>query len=703
MERSRQSLKQPTRRRRNNLLLALHHSTHVPILLLALTTLAFLNTCIQFTHAFAFSLVPRSRMGVSVNVPIGPRNKYDTTYAPPAAYAHTTSTSRRQGDDRVSNIPSKGRRHGRGDHWRGLTKSTSSFRLISQQIRSSPLHPQMEKKLLLAPPLMFSSISFVLHSFRHGSGEHEHGEDRRRSTYVNSKAANKGNADKNRKRGQQVYFRLWEKVRNIVQRRPKQKIQWEWEPRPLPIENGDDNGNSSGNSSAIVDITNSNSTKEEESNGASDDTSKKRRGSISSNPIKRRNISISQKLQKKSQSPGIQKAVKGFVRFVTLAILVTVIAPFMRLDEDEYGDITGVSFKTAHQIGGNNGVALNPPFQKGKDGGVVKEEHQKNEMGGDDGGMGHDGEGSNSASGEDLQIDFDKSPGDGQKFDSMEKELALGVEENPLGGLRGEEDSNPSNSNSAIAEEDEGADSTIPGSKALASPTPSRVEQKLQPKSPPNAIYRTTMGYVAEAVAKTGPAVIRIDTETDIERAVHMGERVDGSQPGHDQRSGGDRDEMDDGIPDRLKFIQQGQGSGVIFCKEGLVLTNAHVVQGASRVTVTLTDGRRFRAEVKGTDDIVDIAVLKILFENDNGSENALPVAEFGDSDELQVGQFVVAVGSPGGLDNTVTMGIISGLKRSSEVVGLMHKKVDFIQTDAGECCTFRFSFLFSLSPKTLV
>ena len=76
------------------------------------------------------------------------------------------------------------------------------------------------------------------------------------------------------------------------------------------------------------------------------------------------------------------------------------------------------------------------------------------------------------------------------------------------------------------------------------------------------------------------------------------------------------------------------------------------------------------------------------LFENGNENikENPLPVAEFGDSDELQVGQFVVAVGSPGGLDNTVTMGIISGLKRSSEVVGLMHKKVDFIQTDAGKC-----------------
>jgi S1-C subfamily serine protease len=219
-------------------------------------------------------------------------------------------------------------------------------------------------------------------------------------------------------------------------------------------------------------------------------------------------------------------------------------------------------------------------------------------------------------------------------------------------------------------------------------------------------VYRTSaMGYVAEAVAKVGPAVIRIDTETDIERAVQVGQRLRSEEnesiKGWSKNKKNSKDDdgqqyeegMLDSIPDRMKFIQQGQGSGIIFCKEGLVLTNAHVVQGASRVTVTLTDGRRFRAEVRGVDEIVDIAVLKILPpENGNGDEVdgltfqqqvPLPVAEFGDSDELQVGQFVVAVGSPGGLDNTVTMGIISGLKRSSEVVGLVHKKVDFIQTDA--------------------
>jgi S1-C subfamily serine protease len=80
-----------------------------------------------------------------------------------------------------------------------------------------------------------------------------------------------------------------------------------------------------------------------------------------------------------------------------------------------------------------------------------------------------------------------------------------------------------------------------------------------------------------------------------------------------------------------------------------------------------------------GTDEIVDIAVLKIM--NGDGPMADLPIAELGDSDALSVGKIVIAVGSPGGLDNTVTMGIVSGLERSSAMVGIPHKKVDYIQT----------------------
>ena len=100
---------------------------------------------------------------------------------------------------------------------------------------------------------------------------------------------------------------------------------------------------------------------------------------------------------------------------------------------------------------------------------------------------------------------------------------------------------------------------------------------------------------------------------------------------------------------------------------------------------VTLTDGRVYSCEVTGTDDIVDIAVLKIITPDDFPltSNLNLPVAELGDSDQLKVGKIVVAVGSPGGLDNTVTMGIVSGRERSSMMVGVPHKLVNYIQTDA--------------------
>lgn len=86
-----------------------------------------------------------------------------------------------------------------------------------------------------------------------------------------------------------------------------------------------------------------------------------------------------------------------------------------------------------------------------------------------------------------------------------------------------------------------------------------------------------------------------------------------------------------------------------------------------------------YSCKVMGTDEIVDIAVLKIIPE-EGPSLSKLPVAQLGNSDQLSVGKIVIAVGSPGGLDNTVTMGIISGLERSSMMVGIPHKKVDYIQ-----------------------
>jgi S1-C subfamily serine protease len=100
------------------------------------------------------------------------------------------------------------------------------------------------------------------------------------------------------------------------------------------------------------------------------------------------------------------------------------------------------------------------------------------------------------------------------------------------------------------------------------------------------------------------------------------------------------------------------------------------VVAEADRVTVTLKDGRNFEGKVQGVDPVTDLAVVKI-------SDKNLPIAALGDSDQVQVGDWAIAVGNPLGLDNTVTLGIISTLHRSSAQVGIPDKRLEFIQTDA--------------------
>ncbi len=124
-------------------------------------------------------------------------------------------------------------------------------------------------------------------------------------------------------------------------------------------------------------------------------------------------------------------------------------------------------------------------------------------------------------------------------------------------------------------------------------------------------------------------------------------------------------------VPDRTPM--RGMGSGVIIDEDGKVLTNNHVVQGADRVKVTLADGRSFDAKVLGRDSKSDVAVLQI-------DANHLPAAKLGDSDAVEVGESVLAIGNPFELNQTVTAGIVSAKGRSS--VGLAEYE-DFIQTDA--------------------
>lgn len=181
-------------------------------------------------------------------------------------------------------------------------------------------------------------------------------------------------------------------------------------------------------------------------------------------------------------------------------------------------------------------------------------------------------------------------------------------------------------------------------------------------------ITASPASFVADAVAKTGPAVVRIDTETVVTR------RVD---PIFDDPFFRDFFGASMPVPPREERIV-GQGSGFIVDGDGIILTNAHVVDNASKVVVTLKDGRTFDGEVRGTDEVTDLAVVKIQTQGEK-----LPVASLGASHDLQVGDWAIAVGNPVGLDNTVTLGIISTLGRSAAQAGIPDKRVEFIQTDA--------------------
>lgn len=173
--------------------------------------------------------------------------------------------------------------------------------------------------------------------------------------------------------------------------------------------------------------------------------------------------------------------------------------------------------------------------------------------------------------------------------------------------------------------------------------------------------------FVAAAVDRVGTAVVRIDTERTITRQPDPML----SDPFF-RRFFGDSIYPQGGYEERL----QGQGSGFIVNSDGTILTNAHVVADADRVTVLLKDGRRLEGTVRGVDEVTDLAVVKV-------NEAGLPVASLADSDQVQVGDWAIAVGNPFGLDNTVTLGIVSTLNRSSALAGIPDKRLDFIQTDA--------------------
>ncbi len=122
-----------------------------------------------------------------------------------------------------------------------------------------------------------------------------------------------------------------------------------------------------------------------------------------------------------------------------------------------------------------------------------------------------------------------------------------------------------------------------------------------------------------------------------------------------------------------VKRKQMGEGSGVIVDAKGYILTNYHVVAGAEKITIHLFDGRELKGTVRGTDSRTDLAVVHV-------EATDLPMATLGDSDKIQVGEWAIAVGSPFGLEETVTVGVISAKGRSGLGTGAYE---DFLQTDA--------------------
>ena len=176
--------------------------------------------------------------------------------------------------------------------------------------------------------------------------------------------------------------------------------------------------------------------------------------------------------------------------------------------------------------------------------------------------------------------------------------------------------------------------------------------------------------FIAAAVNRVGPSVVRIDASRTVSDSANPLERR------LFRRFFGD--ELPEGLqsPQLPERYEQGTGSGFILSADGQLLTNAHVIEGADTVDVTLKDGRTFTGEVVGTDSVTDVAVIKI-------EATDLPIAPLGTAENLLPGQWAIAIGNPLGLDNTVTAGIISALDRTSDQVGIKEKRVQFIQTDA--------------------
>jgi len=184
-----------------------------------------------------------------------------------------------------------------------------------------------------------------------------------------------------------------------------------------------------------------------------------------------------------------------------------------------------------------------------------------------------------------------------------------------------------------------------------------------QPRTPPTSRELIHLSF-APVVKKVAPAVVNVYSRRTVQTR----------SPFFDdpffRRFFGDQAPF--GLP--RERVQQSLGSGVILGADGLIVTNHHVISGAQQITVVLNDRREFEAKVVLSDEHADLAVLKI-----DAHGERLPVLELGDSDQLEVGDLVLAIGDPFGVGQTVTSGIVSALART----GIGSDLSSFIQTDA--------------------
>jgi serine protease Do len=198
-----------------------------------------------------------------------------------------------------------------------------------------------------------------------------------------------------------------------------------------------------------------------------------------------------------------------------------------------------------------------------------------------------------------------------------------------------------------------------PGSDPIAYPIERTKQVNVAPNLPDATIdFRT-------AAQKAMPAVVHINARESKEKAMNRGQQQDPFFRFFGETPFGD-----------LYAPREGTGSGVIYTEDGYIITNNHVIEFADEIEVTLFDNRKFKAKVVGTYPKTDLAVLKI-------EAAELPTLEIGDSDQAEIGEWVLAVGNPLNLTSTVTAGIVSAKGRDINIIQGADAIESFIQTDA--------------------